>query len=142
MEAPIFPSEEPVIEVSIDSKLDTIHQLESAGEYLEAQHQYESLLVDLESGSSDQSRVQEAYEDLNMKMLFSRFSMPGSEIYKDSAGDSLYKIAKKFNTTIDLIKKSNGLNKDTIYPDMKLKVISTPLTLRIPYCDRDGTLCS
>ena len=42
--------------------------------------------------------------------------------YVVEPGDSLYAIAKKFNTTVAFIKKMNGLESDTIRPDQKLKI--------------------
>jgi peptidoglycan endopeptidase LytF len=42
--------------------------------------------------------------------------------YKVVAGDSLYKIAKQFNTTIDAIKQANNLTGDTIYIGQTLTI--------------------
>ena len=38
-------------------------------------------------------------------------------------GDSLWKIAKKFHTTVDNIKETNGLTEDEIRPGDKLVLI-------------------
>ena len=55
-------------------------------------------------------------------------------IYYVQPGDTLWNIAKKFKTTIDLIKNSNNLKDDKIYPGQQLimpkvvdKVIVNPL---------------
>ncbi len=48
-------------------------------------------------------------------------STSGNE-YKVKAGDSLEKIAKEHNTTIEAIKKANNLSKDVIYPGQKLEI--------------------
>lgn len=55
-------------------------------------------------------------------------------IYYVQAGDSLWKIAKKFKTTVDLIKVANNLKDDLIYPGQQLlipkvvnKVVVNPL---------------
>lgn len=55
-------------------------------------------------------------------------------IYYVQPGDSLWSIAKKFKTTIDLIKSSNNLKDDIIYPGQQLimpkvvdKVLVNPL---------------
>lgn len=47
---------------------------------------------------------------------------PGQEIYVVSPGDSLYKIAIKFNTTIQKIKIENNLQNDMIYVGQKLRI--------------------
>ncbi|HSX12372.1 MAG TPA: LysM peptidoglycan-binding domain-containing protein [Rhabdochlamydiaceae bacterium] len=45
-----------------------------------------------------------------------------SKTYKVRSGDSLEKIARQHNSTIDLIKKVNGLNSDTIMIGQELKI--------------------
>ena len=42
------------------------------------------------------------------------------DAYVVKKGDSLYKIAKEFNTTVDSIKNANNLATDTIYPNQVL----------------------
>ena len=43
--------------------------------------------------------------------------------YEVKSGDSLWRIAKNHGTTIEKIKKDNGLKSDTIHPGQKLKII-------------------
>jgi len=50
--------------------------------------------------------------------------------YTVKSGDSLYKISKLFGTTVDAIKKSNGLSGDMIYPGQKLNVSSQTYTVK------------
>ena len=109
---------------SVTALLQQARELQKEGKYLESQQVYENLLA--EAATANQAEILKArdeYEVLNFKFLTSRLQMPGSEFYTVVPGDSLYKIARKYNTTIDLIKKMNGLSGDVIYPDMKLKVI-------------------
>jgi lipoprotein-anchoring transpeptidase ErfK/SrfK len=51
--------------------------------------------------------------------------------YKVKKGDSLFKIAKDQNTTIEMIQKLNSLKADVIYPDQELKVLKSPLKVLI-----------
>jgi LysM repeat protein len=47
-------------------------------------------------------KAQEAIENLNIKILFSPTVMEDAFIYEVQAGDSLAKIAKKFNKKMSL----------------------------------------
>ena len=42
--------------------------------------------------------------------------------YRVRAGDSLYSIAKKFGTSIAMIKKVNRMKRTTIYPGQMIKL--------------------
>lgn len=48
--------------------------------------------------------------------------------YKVVSGDSLYNIARKFNTTVDAIKKANNLTGDMIYVGQALLIPTTTVT--------------
>ncbi|MEZ0117232.1 UNVERIFIED_ORG: LysM repeat protein [Heyndrickxia coagulans] len=45
-----------------------------------------------------------------------------AQTYKVQKGDSLWKIAKKYNTSVDALKSTNHLASDTIYPNQVLNV--------------------
>ena len=63
-------------------------------------------------------------EDINVKLIFSPIPTKDSVIYKVKKGDSLGAIAKRFNTTVGLIKKSNKLKNDIIRTGKRLKITS------------------
>ncbi len=65
------------------------------------------------------------------KELFSKEITSGSIAYTVKPGDSLYVLARKNHTTVDLIKKINDLKSDNIYPRMKLKIHTAPFSIRI-----------
>jgi lipoprotein-anchoring transpeptidase ErfK/SrfK len=65
------------------------------------------------------------------KALFSKEINPDSISYTVKPGDSLYVLARKNHTTVDLIKKINGLKSDNIYPRMKLKIHTAPFSIQI-----------
>jgi lipoprotein-anchoring transpeptidase ErfK/SrfK len=65
------------------------------------------------------------------KALFSKEIDPDSVAYTVKSGDSLYVLAQKYHTTVDLIKKINGLKSDNIYPKMKLKIHTAPFSIEI-----------
>ncbi|MFC1667478.1 L,D-transpeptidase family protein [Candidatus Omnitrophota bacterium] len=66
--------------------------------------------------------VQEKIGKLNVQILFSPIITVKDLLYKIEPGDTLSKIAKRFGTTVDLIKVSNSLRSDTIRADSRLKV--------------------
>jgi lipoprotein-anchoring transpeptidase ErfK/SrfK len=69
--------------------------------------------------------------EINMELLFSPAAMPEKIEYVVADGDSLERIAKKFGTTIDLIRKSNQLSRDIIHPGDRLRVFKTPLAITV-----------
>lgn len=67
--------------------------------------------------------AQKRIEELNMKIIFSpTLITAASRYYEVKPGDSLVKIAKEFNTTIELITKINMLKSGVIRPYVKLKI--------------------
>lgn len=54
------------------------------------------------------------------------------------SGDSLYKIAKKYKTTISKIKALNGLKSDIIRPGQKLRLYGTPESTTKTYVVKRG----
>ena len=97
-------------------------ELAENGEYLKALQGYEELLNRQTISQGHIRTIRKEYETLNLKILFSRFETPDSVLHTVAAGDNLYNLAQKYNTTIALVKKSNGLTSDVIYPGMKLKI--------------------
>ncbi len=77
--------------------------------------------------------ARKALGNLNIELIFS-----SAITDKVEDGDSLYTIAKKFKTTIALLKKSNGLKSSVIRPGKTLKV--TPGNFRIVVSKPEFTL--
>ena len=96
-------------------------ELETNLDLLAAKSIYGKLLSDF-SDSPQVSQWQKKIENINIKILFSPIITEGSVQYEIKVGDTLYKIANQFNTTIELIKKSNNLKSDKIFPGKKIKV--------------------
>ena len=65
------------------------------------------------------------------KALFSREIAPDSIVYTVKPGDSLYVLARKHHTTVEFIKKINGLTSDSLYPGMKLKIHTAPFSMLV-----------
>ena len=79
----------------------------------------------------DYTDIQKKAASARMSILFSKIVTPDSELYTVIPGDSIIKIAKKYSTTVDLIKNANGLKSDLIMPGMKLKVQNIPFSILI-----------
>jgi len=82
-------------------------------------------MVTIESDNDElKNTAHKEIGDINVKLIFSPIPTKDSMIYKVEAGDSLSSIAKQFNTTIDLIIKSNKLKDTVIRPEKRLKITS------------------
>lgn len=69
------------------------------------------------------SSVQKELEELNMNLLFSNKEIPGKTVVHEvTQGDTLGKIAKRYGSTVDLIKRSNNIKGDVIRLGQKLRV--------------------
>jgi len=83
--------------------------------------------------SASKSKISSALDSQEMerrwKALFSKEITPDSMAYTVKSGDSLYVLALKNHTTVDFIKKINGLKGDSIYPKMKLKIHTAPFSM-------------
>jgi lipoprotein-anchoring transpeptidase ErfK/SrfK len=115
---------------SVGSQLKEARGLEGKGDLSGARHAYRSLIEDFPA-SGDIAQWQQRVSDLNVRILFSPDIVDASNSYKIKSGDTLEKIAKKFNTTVELLKKSNGLPDDKIYADQEIKVWSAPFNVLV-----------
>ena len=73
--------------------------------------------------------VQNELNSLNMQIIFSNTMTPHTVMHEVGVGDSLGKIANKYGTTMDLIKKSNNLSSDVIRVGQKLRVWTSPFNI-------------
>ena len=68
---------------------------------------------------------------LNIELILSQARMPEKEEYVVRSGDSLARIARKFKTTVNLIKKSNALQSSMLHPGDRLRIFKGTFTLTI-----------
>lgn len=95
--------------------------LESGGQKLEAKAAYQKI-VDNYSDFDQMDAVQKKMNDLNLNIIVSSVETPDTVMHEVQPGDSLGKISKAYNTTIELIKKSNNLSNDTIRAGQRLRI--------------------
>ncbi|MBI3986251.1 MAG: L,D-transpeptidase family protein [Lentisphaerae bacterium] len=83
----------------------------------------------LAGSPAGKAAAEEMLGALHMELLSNPLPMKEKEDYVVLAGDSIEKIAKKFGTTSDLIRKSNRLSSDTIHPGDRLRVFKVVFTI-------------
>jgi lipoprotein-anchoring transpeptidase ErfK/SrfK len=98
--------------------------LASQDDLLKARAAYQKALEKAQ-GSGDAETAEKAQgelDNLNIQILFSGVMTPDSETYIVQKGDNLTKIAKKFNTTTELITRSNNLRGSVLRVGQRLKI--------------------
>jgi len=114
---------------------------ESRNDLIKARDTYQSALEKYPA-SKDIVKIQESLDDLNIKILFSPVITPDSVQYEVRKGDSLTKISKNYNTTIDLIARSNNLKDQKIALGEKLKVSGSKFSVGVSKSQNTLTLKS
>ena len=103
--------------------------LEGQGELVKARDILRNILMTYTSSSGVED-VQKRLEDVNMKIFCSAINIPGETTIREvSPGDSLAMIAEEFHTTVEFIKKQNGLSSNVIKPGMRLRIWTGRLSL-------------
>ena len=111
----------PDSHVTEDSFINLAKSYEAKREYSNAKRTLENFLKKYPT-TQNASKIRKDIEKLNIEALFSNAPTENSFLYEIKKGDSLNKIASKFNTTVALLKKSNVLKDDIIIPGKSLKV--------------------
>ncbi|MFA6321190.1 MAG: L,D-transpeptidase family protein [Candidatus Omnitrophota bacterium] len=101
---------------------------EKSGDLLKAREYYQKAMEKF-PGSNNVSKTQEALDNLNVKILFSSTLTSDSFLYEVQKGDNLTKIAKKFNTTTELISRSNDLKDANVRVGKKLKITKSKFSI-------------
>jgi lipoprotein-anchoring transpeptidase ErfK/SrfK len=94
---------------------------EQQRQLLEARAMYR-LLLERFPESPLAGQAQALLGSANIALLFSPILTELDEAYEVASGDTLGKIAQSHRTTIELLKRANGLTSDVIRPKQKLKV--------------------
>ena len=100
------------------------------GDILKAEKVYKRIVRDY-SNSNSIALAQKALGQTRIKLLFSSIKTEDSQIYEVRPGDTLSSIAAEFNTTVELLKKSNQFSSDLIRPGMKMKVPAVEYSLLV-----------
>jgi lipoprotein-anchoring transpeptidase ErfK/SrfK len=103
---------------------------EAQGDKLKAKQDYDQIM----SNYPDYDKIEDVQDklgSLNIDLLFSPAQMPQTISYEIVPGDSLGKLAKKYNTTPQLIKRANGLKSDVIRTGEKLRIWTAPFNILV-----------
>ncbi len=114
--------------IPVQKLLDEASLAEAQGDQLKAKESYQQIIMD----HPDYDKVEEIQSkvgQLNMNIIFSKEKTPQTEVYQVQPGDSLGKLSKKYGTTPELIKKSNGLKSDVIRIGQNLRIWKAPFAV-------------
>lgn len=107
---------------SVQGLLRQAQDLEQKADQIGLKAVYQKLINDFPN-HKDLAGWQKKLDEVNLKIIFSPIVAPGlSQEYEIQPQDNLTKIAKQFNTTVELLMRSNGLSSDKINPGRKIKV--------------------
>lgn len=107
---------------SVQGLLRQAQDLEQKADQIGLKAVYQKLINDFPN-HKDIAVWQKKLDEVNLKIIFSPIVAPGlSQEYEIQPQDNLSKIAKQFNTTVELLMRRNGLSSDKINPGRKIKV--------------------
>ena len=121
-------SKESILKQQEDISVETPQQLYKRAidhkknyEKLKAKEIYQKILSDYSDFENIES-VQKELEDLNIEIITSNVETPQTVIHDVQSGDTLGKLAKKYGTTIELIKMRNDLKSNVIRIGQRLSI--------------------
>ncbi len=100
---------------------DTALSLEKNHEILKSKEILQDLMVNYSDYEGIEG-VQKKLEEINLEVIYSNSQSPGTILYEVQSGDTLGKLAKKYETTVELVKKKNNLASDVIRLGQKLYI--------------------
>lgn len=124
----VVEQEETVVDVDASKLYDEALIMKKNGDFVNAQNAYRKLISEYPDHENIDI-IQKEYENLSMQIIFSNTPTENSIIHDVVSGDSLGKLAKKYNTTIELIKINNALKSDIIRIGQKLRIWNAPFDI-------------
>ncbi len=93
-----------------------------------------------ESDSKQKSEIKNILDSLNEELVFSKIPSPDAVFYEVKPGDSLVKIAKKFDTSYAFIMRINRKPRTLIKIGERLKILNGKLSLLVDKSDYTLTI--
>jgi len=117
----------------------------SVSEYLKKGKKFEARneLSDLyfrETDNKKKNEIKNTLDELNEVLVFSRTPSPDAVFYEVKPGDSLVKIAKKFDTSYEFIMRVNKKSRTLIKVGERLKILKGELSLLVDKSDYTLTI--
>lgn len=119
---------DPEISVPVAQLLAQAEQFEAQGDKLKTRDIYKQILSEYPIYEKIQ-QVQDKLGALNVAIMTTNIDSPQTVLHEVVPGDSLGKLSKQYNTTTELIKKTNVLKSDVIRVGQKLRIWNTPLNV-------------
>lgn len=114
--------------VPVKELLEQAQQYETQGDDLKVKE----ALAKIVSEHPDYDKIEDVQKrlgEVNVGIIFSKTPTPQAEVYQVQPGDSLGKLSKKYNTTKELIKRSNNLKSDVIRVGENLRIWKAPFSV-------------
>jgi lipoprotein-anchoring transpeptidase ErfK/SrfK len=114
-----------------------VRTLTAQGEFEKARSLARQLATDSRNAETKRA-AEQILGELHLKMAFSKVPMAEKQEYQVRPGDSLGGIAKKFNSTVPMLQKGNGISGTMIRKGEKLQIL--PGNFRVLVDKSDYTL--
>ena len=122
-----------------------LHSYKLVSEYLKNGKKYEARneLSDLyfaETDNAKRAEIKSKLDGLNAELVFSHEPSPDAFIYVVRPGDSLIRIASKYNTNYEFIVRINNKHRTSIRVGERLKILKGDVTVLVDKSDYTLTL--
>ena len=122
-----------------DTLYNTAISMQAKGELEKASKLYQELIKQFPAYKQI-SDAEKRLRGLNIEILFSPIVTEEDIFYNVEPGDTLGKIATRYNTTVDLIMRSNNLKGDLIRPGKRLKISGAKYSIIVDKSQNSLTL--
>ncbi|MFH0880724.1 MAG: L,D-transpeptidase family protein [Lentisphaerota bacterium] len=92
-------------------------------------------ILKVSSNSVARAEAESLLGDLDVALVLSPRAMPEKTEYTVQSGDSLAALAKRFNTTVDVIQKGNGIPGQMIRVGQRLRIFSGKFSIEVDKSD-------
>jgi lipoprotein-anchoring transpeptidase ErfK/SrfK len=114
----------------VDDLYKQAQALAADGKMIEAKEAFEQIINEHSDYKNIEAVEQELYA-LNMKILFSNAQTPKTVVHEVVVGDTLGKIARQYNVTMDMIKSSNAMTSDVVRVGQRLRIWTGKFTVSV-----------
>lgn len=121
VEVEVVSQTQQAVDTSAQELYEEALLLKNEGEVVKVKEIYSNIISQYPDFENVE-RIQKELEDLNMRIIFSNIQTEDTVMHEVVKGDTLGGLAKKYGTTIQLIKINNNLKNDIIRLDQRLRI--------------------